>query len=162
MLKGEQRRLQRYAIKSIPARVYEGIHTWFTILALSATSCSPARQRRAVLVCGGRELALGRRIPKQDGRPSGRWAATSCQVPPGGHRDSGGPPARRNLARAAATGNKPRPPQWTVSPHADRSRPAPRQQGRERIGRYGLCCGRIRKLPDDRRSSTFHREGFQP
>ena len=36
MLKGEQRRLQRYAIESIPARVCEGVRTWFTILVLSA------------------------------------------------------------------------------------------------------------------------------
>ena len=35
MLKGEQRRLQRYAIESIPARVCEGVRTWFTILVLS-------------------------------------------------------------------------------------------------------------------------------
>ena len=32
MLKGERTRLQRYAIESTPARVYEGCCTWFTIL----------------------------------------------------------------------------------------------------------------------------------
>ena len=36
MLKGERTRLQRYAIESTPARVYEGCCTWFTILVLSA------------------------------------------------------------------------------------------------------------------------------
>ena len=36
MLKGEQRHLQRYAIESIPARVCEGVRSWFTILVLSA------------------------------------------------------------------------------------------------------------------------------
>lgn len=44
----------------------------FTILVLSATGNSPAQMRRAVLVCGGRELARGRRIPKQHERPPGR------------------------------------------------------------------------------------------
>ena len=36
MLKGEQRRLQRYAIESIPARVCGGVRIRFTILVLSA------------------------------------------------------------------------------------------------------------------------------
>ena len=52
-------------------------------LALSATSNSPARKRRAVLVCGGRELARGRRIPKRPERPSGRWAVAWLPGPPG-------------------------------------------------------------------------------
>ena len=38
MLKGEQRRLHRYAIESIPARVCEGVRIWFTILVLSANN----------------------------------------------------------------------------------------------------------------------------
>ena len=45
MLKGERTRLQRYAIESTPARVYEGCCTWFTILVLSA-QCNQEERRR--------------------------------------------------------------------------------------------------------------------
>ena len=41
MLAVEHRCLQRYAIETIPARVYEGCCTWFTILVLSARKWLP-------------------------------------------------------------------------------------------------------------------------
>jgi len=63
MLKGERTRLQRYAIESTPAMVYEGCCTWFTILVLSALCNQQGRCRtgRCGISVGwqaGRELAL--------------------------------------------------------------------------------------------------------
>ena len=47
MLAVEHRCLQRYAIETIPARVYEGCCTWFTILVLSAQRNQKGRRRTA-------------------------------------------------------------------------------------------------------------------
>ena len=52
MLKGERTRLQRYAIESTPARVYEGCCTWFTILALSAKQWNGSWLRKQPAVFG--------------------------------------------------------------------------------------------------------------
>ena len=59
----------------------------------------PSALRRAVLVYGGRELARGRRMPKQHERPSGRGLQYLKGLQGPLPRDAGGPPARRNLVR---------------------------------------------------------------
>ena len=81
MLKGERTRLQRYAIESTPARVYEGCCTWFTILVLSATGSNPTRKRRVVLLSGRAELARAQ-ARRQNNQPGRRpWAALRLQAP---------------------------------------------------------------------------------
>ena len=71
----------------------------------------PSALRRAVLVYGGRELARGRRMPKQHERPSGRGLQYLKGLQGPLPRDSGGPPARRNLVRP------PLPPNSRTSTH---------------------------------------------
>ena len=58
--------------------------------------CSPARKRRAVLVCGGRGACSPDdeyRNSTNDRQVMGCIPPKGCKDPPGGHRDSGGPPA---------------------------------------------------------------------
>jgi hypothetical protein len=65
MLKGERTRLQRYAIESTPARVYEGCCTWFTILVLSAIFLAKTPSE-----CSQRGFFLFLGLPAQGGPPS--------------------------------------------------------------------------------------------
>ena len=118
--------MQRYAIESIPARVYEGCCTRFTILVLSATCNSPALKRWAVLVCGGRELARGRRIPKRPERPSGRGLLHGCPDPRG--RQEMPQAQRRGISSILTSSSRQtaahRHPLWTYrTPHPVRQGP---------------------------------------
>ncbi len=94
--------MQRYAIETIPARVYEGCCTWFTILVLSAKRNIHSRLRKqlAVFVVRRRASSLGRRRTTETAKRSEGPTAVNdfdLQGPPRAARDSGGPPARRNL-----------------------------------------------------------------
>ena len=87
--------MQRYAIESTPARVYEGCCTWFTILALSARQWNGSwlRKQPAVFGFGPVESCFRKGPePETDKRPPAAAAVPlPCKDPPGGHRDSDGP-----------------------------------------------------------------------
>jgi len=113
MLKGERTRLQRYAIESTPARVYEGCCTWFTILVLSAQCNQQGRRRtqvRRFCVSGSfGKLAFQSSRACEKG-PLGPSAVADCSRT---HRDVRGPrPSKSRPALPQPTRHSPSHPKW--------------------------------------------------